>query len=92
MMTAISSTSSGQGSPKEEPQWHLPVLSHLQRSSQSLYLSVPAAPLATRNRLRPWRARPSPIPYDATASDSNPSGAQMLLIACAAMADRARPA
>jgi hypothetical protein len=29
------------------------------------------------------------MPYDATTSDSNPSGAQMLVIACAAVADLA---
>jgi hypothetical protein len=32
------------------------------------------------------------MPYDATTSDSDPSGAQTVLIARAAMADLARPA
>ena len=34
----------------------------------------------------------APIPFDATTSDRDPSGVQLLLIACAAMADVALPA
>jgi hypothetical protein len=33
-----------------------------------------------------------PISYDATTSDSDPSGALLLLIDCATMADLAHPA
>jgi hypothetical protein len=32
------------------------------------------------------------VPYDAAVSDSDPSGAPLILIACAAMTDPAHPA
>src|SRR3954447_23916408 len=49
-------------SSKEESQWHLAVISYLRHSSQSLSLSVAAAPLGPRNRVRPWRARQPALP------------------------------